>query len=166
MKAEILLPLPVPSTYTYLIPPDLEEKAEFGKRVEVQFGRKKLYTGLIVSIAESGREEDLRLVRDILDTEPVIREMHYRYWRWMAEYYCAFEGELLTAALQATLKIDSETVLLFNTDDYYNEMELDDAYVFISDALSIQNELTSTDIQGILQKKSIRKNVKELIEAG
>lgn len=166
MKAEILLPLPVPSTYTYLIPPDLEEKAEFGKRVEVQFGRKKLYTGLIVSIAENGREEDLKLVRDILDTEPVIREIHYRYWRWMAEYYCAFEGEVMNAALPSPLKIDSETVLLLNTDHDFDEMELGDDNFLISDALSIQNELTWTDIQGILQKKSIRKNVNELIEAG
>ena len=83
MKAEILLPLPVPGTYTYLIAPDMEEQAVFGKRVEVQFGRKKLYTGLIVA-TEPGTGENLKVVRDILDDEPVIRQIHYKFWKWMA----------------------------------------------------------------------------------
>lgn len=166
MKAEILLPLPVPGAFTYRIPPDLEEKATFGKRVEVQFGRKKLYTGLIVSIAESERSEDLKMIRDILDDEPVIREIHYRFWRWIAEYYCCYPGDVMNAALPSPLKIDSETVLLLNPDHEFDEMDLQDDTFLISDALSIQKELTWGDIQDILQKKSIQKNVNELIEAG
>ncbi|MBY5956553.1 primosomal protein N' [Membranicola marinus] len=165
MKAEILLPLPVPGTYTYLIPPDMEEEAVFGKRVEVQFGRKKLYTGLIVGI-ESGTGDQLKMIRDILDDEPVIREIHYRFWKWMAEYYCSFLGDVMNAALPAPLKIDSETVLQLNVDHDYDEMDLEDDAFLISDALSIQNELTWGDIQEILQKKSINKNVNELIDAG
>ena len=165
MKAEILLPLPVPGTYTYLIPPEMEEKAVFGKRVEVQFGRKKLYTGLIVAI-DSSVGDDLKGIRDILDDEPVIREIHYRFWRWMAEYYCCFLGDVMNSALPAPLKIDSETVLQLNDDHDFNEMDLKDDAFLISDALSIQNELTWGDIQEILQKKSIKKNVNELIEAG
>ena len=166
MKAEILLPLPVPGTFTYLIPPALEEQAVFGKRVEVQFGKKKLYTGLIVDIGPDGTEEDLKMVRNILDDEPVIRKIHYRFWQWLADYYCCFLGDVMNAALPAPLKIDSETVLLLNEDHEFDEMELNDESFLISDALSIQNELTWGDIQEILQKKNIQKNVNELIEAG
>lgn len=165
MKAQILLPLPVPGTFTYLIPPEMEEEAVFGKRVEVQFGRKKLYTGLIVAI-ESGDGDKLKMIRDILDDEPVIREIHYRFWQWMAEYYCSFLGDVMNAALPSPLKIDSETVLQLNEEHDFDEMDLEDDAFLISDALSIQNELTWGDIQEILQKKSIKKNVNELIEAG
>lgn len=166
MTAEILLPLPVPATYTYRIPPELADRAEFGKRVEVQFGRKKLYTGLIVSISELASDEDLKYIRNVLDDEPVIRSIHLRFWRWMAEYYCSFLGEVMNAALPSPLKIDSETVLLLNEEHEYDEMDLGDGSFLISDALSIQNELTWGDIQDILNKKSIKKNVNELIEAG
>ena len=48
--AEILLPLALENTYTYLIPPDLVDDAAFGKRVEVQFGSRKRYAGLIVKM--------------------------------------------------------------------------------------------------------------------
>ncbi len=166
MKAEILLPLPVPGTFTYAIPPDLEGRVEFGKRVEVQFGRKKLYTGLVVDIGQRGRGEELKMIRDVLDTDPVIRESHYRFWKWLAEYYCSTLGEVMNSALPSPLKIDSETVLLLNDDHQFNEMDLEDDAFLISDALSIQQELTWGDIQDILQKKNIRKNVNELIEAG
>lgn len=166
MTAEILLPLPVPMTYTYGIPPELQDKAEFGKRVEVQFGRKKLYTGLIVEISGEDPYEELKFVRNVLDDEPVIREIHLRFWKWLADYYYSFLGEVMNAALPSPLKIDSETVLLFNEDHEYDEMDLGDSSFLISDALSIQNELTWGEIQEILNKKSISKNVNELIEAG
>ncbi|MBZ0097663.1 MAG: DEAD/DEAH box helicase, partial [Taibaiella sp.] len=80
--------------------------------------------------------------------------------------YCCFLGDVMNAALPAPLKIDSETVLLLNEDHEFDEMELNDESFLISDALSIQNELTWGDIQEILQKKNIQKNVNELIEAG
>lgn len=166
MKAEILLPLPVPTTYSYLVPPELLEEVEFGKRVEVQFGQKKLYTGLIVTLSDEIEGEDLKFIRNVLDDEPVIRDIHLKFWRWLSEYYCAFLGEVMNAALPSPLKIDSETVLLLNEDHDFDEMELGDGSFLISDALSIQNELTWGEIQDILNKKSIKKNVNELIEAG
>ena len=48
--ADILLPLPLENTYTYRVPGALVEEATFGKRVEVQFGSRKRYAGLIINI--------------------------------------------------------------------------------------------------------------------
>lgn len=168
MIAEILLPLPVPQTYTYHIPEALRSAASFGKRVEVQFGKKKLYTGLIINIKEEkGTGEDqLKSIRDILDEHPVISPAHLAFWKWMAEYYNCHLGEVMNAALPAPLKIDSETILTLNKGFEYDEMELDDEAFLISEALSLQNELTWGDIESILQKSNIKKNVNELIEAG
>src|SRR5690625_5954533 len=84
----------------------------------------------------------------------------------MAEYYNCFLGEVMNAALPAPLKIDSETVLTLNKGFEYDEMELDDEAFLISEALSLQSELTWGDIESILQKSNVKKNVNELIEAG
>src|SRR5690625_3939310 len=166
MIAKILLPLPVPMTYSYRVPKDMQPAAAFGKRVEVQFGRKKLYTGLIIEITEEEPFKKLKSIRDILDEYPIITSDHFRFWQWMAEYYHCCQGEVMIASLSSALIIDSETDLTLNKVFEYDELELDDEAFLISEALSLQSELTWGDIESILQKSNVKKNVHELIEAG
>ncbi|MEP7128701.1 MAG: hypothetical protein ABI729_07530, partial [Chitinophagales bacterium] len=45
--AEVILPLSLPINYTYGVPKELEETATIGKRVEIQFGQRKIYAGII-----------------------------------------------------------------------------------------------------------------------
>ncbi|MDE7109716.1 MAG: hypothetical protein K2O49_07115, partial [Muribaculaceae bacterium] len=47
MFAEILLPLPIFSTFTYSVPPEMQDAIQAGSRVLVQFGKKKFYTGIV-----------------------------------------------------------------------------------------------------------------------
>lgn len=47
MYAEIILPLPLNSTFTYEIPTEFEPEIQVGSRVLVQFGKKKYYTGIV-----------------------------------------------------------------------------------------------------------------------
>ena len=49
MFVQLLLPLALQNTYTYLLPARLEGKVRVGSRVVVQFGKKRHYTGIIVS---------------------------------------------------------------------------------------------------------------------
>ena len=48
--AEILLPLPIPGSFTYRVPYELNDKAKVGQRAVVQFGKTKIMSGLIVSL--------------------------------------------------------------------------------------------------------------------
>ena len=50
--ADVLVPLPVKGLFTYRVPYDWNEHIRPGQRVAVQFGRKKLYTGLVRNIHE------------------------------------------------------------------------------------------------------------------
>lgn len=45
---DIMLPVPLDGLFTYSVPPELEDKAEQGRRVLVPFGRNKTYVGLII----------------------------------------------------------------------------------------------------------------------
>ena len=45
--AEILLPLPIPGSFTYRVPYNLNMKVKVGQRAVVQFGKSKIMSGLI-----------------------------------------------------------------------------------------------------------------------
>lgn len=109
--AEILLPLPLENTYTYHIPPELADKALFGKRVEVQFGQRKHYAGLIVKTNVAAPEYRTKKILSILDDNPVILDWQYLNWQWMSGYYCCTTGEIMKAALPGAMLLSSETIL-------------------------------------------------------
>jgi primosomal protein N' (replication factor Y) len=48
--AELLLPIPVPKLFTYRVPRILKEKNLKGQRAIVQFGDRKILTGLISNV--------------------------------------------------------------------------------------------------------------------
>ena len=48
----VVLPLPVPGTFTYRVPFELNESVMVGQRVVVQFGRSKLLSGVVKEITE------------------------------------------------------------------------------------------------------------------
>ena len=45
--ADIILPLAVKGSFTYMIPDELADSIFPGSRVLVQFGKKKLYSGIV-----------------------------------------------------------------------------------------------------------------------
>ncbi|MDE6309920.1 MAG: hypothetical protein K2L81_06985, partial [Muribaculaceae bacterium] len=47
---EVVLPLPLNATFTYRVPEHLGVKLMPGFRVIVPFGRKRYYTGIVVSV--------------------------------------------------------------------------------------------------------------------
>ena len=50
MLVDILLPIRIKNAYTYLVPEHIVCECAIGKRAIVQFGSKKMYSGLIVKI--------------------------------------------------------------------------------------------------------------------
>lgn len=110
----VLLPLPVAGLFTYRVPYDLNEAIEIGKRVVVQFGQKKIYTGLIHSITEKLPAVQPKYILSVLDLMPVVNERQFRLWEWIASYYCCHLGEVMNAALPSALKLASESKVALN----------------------------------------------------
>jgi primosomal protein N' (replication factor Y) (superfamily II helicase) len=105
----VLLPLPVPGYFTYRVPFDLNDAVETGKRVVVQFGKKKVYTALIQSVTEKVPAVETKYILGVLDLFPVVNPLQFRFWEWIAAYYCCTPGEVMNAALPSALKLASET---------------------------------------------------------
>ena len=117
MFAEIILPLPLYSTFTYSVPEELQDVLKKGSRVLVQFGRKKYYTGIVEHLhSNPPAGYDVKPLMALLDPQPVVRRPQLKLWHWIAEYYLCSPGEVFKAAVPTGLKPESETFVSLNSD--------------------------------------------------
>lgn len=115
--AKVILPLSLHDTFTYRIPPELLADIAPGKRVIVQFGKRKFYAALVSELTEQKPEDfEIKDIQQILDEQPVVLPKNLDLWNWIARYYCCTLGDVFRAALPTGLKLESKTkVYLTNT---------------------------------------------------
>src|SRR5512140_621680 len=94
--AEVVIPVPLRRTFTYLIPPPLLGKVVPGAAVTVPFGRRHAQ-GFVVGVSRSSEYPDLK---DVKETgERVFSDELLALTRWVSQYYICSWGEVLKAAL-------------------------------------------------------------------
>ena len=99
---EVALPVPLDQHFWYSVPDSLELKP--GMRVIVPFGPRKL-VGVVLRVdaAPDGlgilEPSAIKPVQDTLDDDPALSAELLWLGKWMADYYLAPEGEVLTAML-------------------------------------------------------------------
>ena len=163
--AEILLPLPIPGSFTYRIPFELNEKAKIGQRAVVQFGKTKIMSGLIISITDKVPDcNTIKYLLDILDDDPIVNENQLKLWNWIASYYMCYLGEVMQAALPSALKLSSESKIMLSEDFVLDSMALSDNEFLIVEALQIQPQLTITEVSKIIGYKKVMPLIKTMIE--
>ena len=164
---DVILPLSIPNFLTYRVPRELSEHIQVGQRVVVQLGRQKLYTAIVRSIHETAPENyTAKYVETILDEHPVVNEKQLKLWEWMAAYYVCHIGEVMSAALPSSMKLASETKVVFN-DMWDGELDhLNEKEMLVVNALQIQEVLELQDIAEILQVKNVQPYVKGLFDKG
>lgn len=162
---EVILPLSLKGTFTYRIPEGWEQWIVPGIRVEVQFGKRKVYTGLVRNIhREQPKAYAAKELIGITDEHPIVQEGELAFWDWMAAYYCCYQGEIMQAALPSYFRLDSETHYLVNPEYKGDILDLSDDEYMIANALKHQDKLKLEDIQLILQRKSVSKVIKSLLD--
>ncbi len=106
--AEIILPVPLPGTFTYIVPEGMAVDIQIGMRASVPFGPKKIHTGIIAAIhQEKPTAFTPKAILALPDEEPMLREPQLQFWNWLSEYYMANFGEIYQAAVPAGFKTDS-----------------------------------------------------------
>lgn len=162
--AEVILPLAVPKPYTYSVPEELMGKIQVGLRVEVQFGGKKLYAGIVLRIHEEQPAHEVKPLLAIIDEDPIVDQRTLQFWSWLSSYYACPLGAVMDAALPANLKLASERRLTLSPLYDDNFMGLDDQEYMIAEALSIQETITIDDVRKILNVKRVFHVIKRLME--
>ncbi len=117
MFCEVILPLHLPSSFTYRIPQELSGRVGIGCRVAVQFGRKRIYSGLVSEVHNRvPNVQSVKYILELIDSEPIISKENLSLWQWIADYYVCYIGDVMCAALPAAFRLRSETKLLVSAD--------------------------------------------------
>ncbi|MBK7881571.1 MAG: primosomal protein N' [Saprospiraceae bacterium] len=164
--AEIIVPLAAEGCFTYIVPEEFKDRIAIGKRVEVEFGKRKHYAGIVKSLPLKTNWPNPKPILDILDEEPIVDKIQLDFWIWISEYYLCSIGDVMSAALPSAFRLASETHFLKKEEINYLDYSLSNDEFLILEALDIRNELSVLDIRNILQKKSILKPIKKLIDDG
>lgn len=158
---DVILPLPLPDSFTYLLPSEIGNDVQIGCRVVVPFGRKKIYTGIVQNIHYlRPTTYEVKEVLTVLDVHPILLPLQFKFWEWLANYYLCTQGDVYKAALPSGLKLESETVIALNP-DYEITEQLPEREQRILNLLINESEQTVTK----LEKESGLKNILPVINA-
>ena len=158
---DVIVPLPLPDCFTYLLPQEMADEIQPGCRVVVPFGRKKFYTGIVRNIHYlRPTAYEVKEVVTVLDARPVLLPIQFKFWEWLATYYLCTQGDVYKAALPSGLKLESETIVALNPDFEATEA-LPEREQRILDLLSHEPEQAVTK----LEKDSGSKNILPVVNA-
>lgn len=162
---EVVVPLSVSATFTYLVSEAEFDFIKIGMRVAVPFGKTKLYTGLVIE--KHHRKPTLyqaKEIQEILDATPVVTEKQITHWKWISEYYMCSIGEVYRAAMPSRLLLESETFVHYNPRHGVDPSTLTDSEYLLYEALQMQAILKIEEIVSILNKKTVFPIINALIE--
>lgn len=161
----VVLPIPLERFFTYRI---TEEQAAFlkpGMRVAVPFGKSKIYTALSFQVHQNPPEAyEAKEIHQILDEKPLVNEIQLKHWQWIANYYMCTLGEVVRSALPGAFLLESETLILPNKNQEFDEKELKDDEFLIYEALQHQPSLKIADISTIIDRRNVFPTVNRLLQ--
>ena len=159
---DVILPLPLPGTFTYHASAGHASKIQAGKRVIVQFGRRKYYSAVIYRVHhDKPQEYKTKPLQTVLDDKPVINLYQFRLWDWIAHYYMCTLGEVYKAALPSGLKLESETKVVYQPDFEENDASLTEKESLILEVMKDENVLGLKE----LADKTGRKDVLPIVNS-
>lgn len=161
---DVILPLALPKAYTFRVPFELNNFIQKGQRVIVPFGKSKLMTAIVARVHEQIPDYTTKYIDFILDERPVVTEKQLDLWEWIAGYYMANIGEVMTAALPSRLKLESETKILLNDTIDYQQAKLTEQEIFIIDALEVRGVLDLKEVGDILDRRTVYPIVKRMLD--
>lgn len=163
--ADVILPLPLDSCYTYSIP-ELLSGAQVGCRVVVPLGSRKFYTGIIYRIHDRMPEGcQVKPIEMLLDERPVVEPKQLEFWNWIASYYLCSLGDVMNAALPSGMKLESETQVAIS-EDFMGSADLTPSQARIVDILLSNGRMSLQHLAQAMKLKNILPQIRPLIEAG
>ena len=165
--ADVILPLPVSGTFTYRVPYALNDAVKEGKRVVVQFGSRRIYTALIRKIHQKPPARHVpKYILSILDEAPIVSDIQFDLWDWIASYYLCHLGEVMNAALPSVFKLASESKVVLNPLFSGDTSQLNEKELLLMEALGNQKTIAISDVMKILDQQKVIPFIKTMIDKG
>ena len=159
---DVILPFAVSNHFTYSVPKNLHTRVKRGMRVEVEFGKSKLYTAIIDKIhSDKPSSYAVKEIGGLLDDHAKVNNKQLDMWQWIASYYLCKLGEVMHAAMPTGLKLSSETRIMLNPANeeiipsHLPPSKRTDKQLIILEALMNQDKLTINEVRTILEQRSV-----------
>ncbi|MFZ5801507.1 MAG: replication restart helicase PriA [Candidatus Omnitrophota bacterium] len=101
--AEVAVPLPLKSLFTYWIPEEYAGSLRCGMRVRIPFRNREM-VGYVADIKRIQRTSTLKPILGVLDPEPVVSPELMACAKWVSDYYGCSWGEAIENALPKWVK--------------------------------------------------------------
>ena len=159
--ADVVLPLAQPA-YTFAVPEGMELAA--GCAVEVQFGPRKFYTGIVWRVHE--RRPDFKRIKPVqrpLYDRPLLTAAQMKLWEWVASYYMCSLGEVMRAALPSLMKPSADSRERFADEEFRPRTEC-----YLSLAPELRDEERLHEVFEKLERRAPKQYeaLLELVSAG
>lgn len=169
MYAEVILPLPLYSTFTYSIPAEMGGDVGIGSRVLVQFGTRKFYTGIVAALRpDKPGDYDIKPLSALLDPRPIVNRTQLKLWDWISDYYLCSPGDVYKAAVPTGLKPESTTVVSLNPDADLTEYEgaISEREAEVIQLIESEKKLSIAEIQKATKYPNVTSLLRPLLENG
>ena len=164
---EVIIPLPLATTFTYQISETEFNFIQPGLRIAVPWGKSKVYTALAVSTHNlQPQDYDAKEIIEILDQTPKVTATQLKHWQWISKYYMCAIGDVYRTAIPSSLILEGETIVTLAAEISVDESTLSDHEYLVYEALQQQPTLRIDEIISILNKKSIFPIIQSLVEKG
>ena len=167
---DVIVPLSVANKFTYRIPKEMNEFIAVGKRVIVQFGKSKFYTGIVYTVhTNPPKDYAAKYIETILDDDPIVTASQLQLWDWISHYYVCNPGDVMNAALPSGLKLSSTSHITINPDFRLDEMPYDyftEKEHTVLEALMVNSSLSFEDVSVMLSLKTVQVFISKLIKKG
>lgn len=144
----------------------MADSLKTGMRVEVQFGNRKRYSGLVMRLSSKAPGYKTKEIISTLDAEPVVQPWQMDFWQWIASYYCCTPGEVMKAALPGGLLLSSETVISAMPVSEDEILQLDNPLYDLMRAIQARSSVTLDALEDITGKKALYPHIVSLYKLG
>lgn len=162
---DVILPIPLEKHFTYALNAEEAQVLSPGMRVGVPFGKSKVYTALVYRVHNDPPQVyEAKPIHKILDDEPIVTPFQLKHWHWIAEYYMCTVGEVFRSAVPGAFLLESETLVLRNTEVDIDESDLEDDEFLVFEALQHQSSLKVHEVGAIVDRKNVLPILNRLIQ--
>jgi len=140
--AEVLAPLPLDSTFTYVVPEALEASVRLFCLVQCPLGTNRYFSGVVTKLHSEAPSDEFKIkeLMALIDPRPALREGQLKLWKWIASYYLCTPGEVFKAAMPSALTGDGKSAMPSYKPKTETFIRLSDA---IGSEVDLQEVLTS-----------------------
>jgi primosomal protein N' (replication factor Y) len=108
--ARVIIPSPLKEPFTYAVPAALREQLAAGMRVLIPLGKRKVI-GIVYELLASTSVANIREIIAIQDERAVLDPELIRLCEWIAQYYVASLGDVLTTILPRAMREESKRIV-------------------------------------------------------